>query len=301
MPVRNRFDDLAQMPDVITPGANSAEIGTEYEVEEEEDSSMDAFFAEVKQIRDNIQAIEENVAVVEHKHQDLLVAYSQKQTQEANEALEKIMNEISAIANKVRTQLQRMDKANKDAEHNLEAGSADMRIRKSQHSTLSRKFISVMTTYNDIQAANKRKYREAIQRQCRIVDPDIKDEVVDHLLETGTTADIFKGRRLDEAEQALSDIKDRHEDILRLERSLKELHEMFLDMAILVRDQGDMIDRIEHSVDKATNYVERARRQVQQAEQYQTQARHKRICCYVCLLLAIGVVVAIVMSVIPTE
>jgi hypothetical protein len=77
------------------------------------------------------------------------------------------------------------------------------------------------------------KYRAAIKRQCRIVDPDISDATVDHLLETNTTADIFKGKRLDEAESALNEIKDRHEDILRLERSLQELHSMFLDMAIL--------------------------------------------------------------------
>merc|ERR1740117_44386 len=125
--------------------------------------------------------------------------------------------------------------------------NADARIRKSQHSTLSRKFMSVMSTYNDIQSANKRKYREAIKRQCKIVDPDIKDETVDDLLESGMTTEIFKGKRLDEANQALSDIKDRHEDILRLERSLKELHDMFVDMALLVEEQGAMVDHIENS------------------------------------------------------
>ena len=44
--------------------------------------------------------------------------------------------------------------------------------------------------------------------------------------------------QLAEAESALADIKDRHEEIMKLERSLKELHDMFIDMAILIESQG---------------------------------------------------------------
>lgn len=291
MAARDRFADLARLPDVVTGDEPVAEEEEDV-IEEEDGAFMDKFFEDVKTIRDGIAEIEELVSDVEHKHQDLLVAYSQEQTAAANAELDKVMGQISATGNKIRNKLKTMDEQNKRAESSLDAGSADMRIRKSQHSTLSRKFVSVMTKYNDIQAANKRKYREAIKRQCKIVDPDIKEETVDYLMETGATSEIFKGKRLDEAEQNLQDIRDRHEDILRLERSLKELHEMFLDMAVLVAEQGDMIDRIEHTVDKATNYVERARKQVQQAEQYQIQARHKRLCCYFFLFLIIAAIVA---------
>ena len=157
------------------------------------------------------------------KHGDLLVAYSAEGTKNANTALDGVMAQISTVANRVRSSLKRMAEQNKQAEANddSQGGSADLRIRKSQQSMLSRKFVAVMTTYNNIQAANKRKYRDAIKRQCKIVDPQISDATVDHLLETNTTADIFKGKRLDEAESALNEIKDRHDDILRLERPVK--------------------------------------------------------------------------------
>lgn len=96
---------------------------------------------------------------------------------------------------------------------------------------------------------------------------------------------IFKGQRLEEAEKALSDIRDRHEDIQRLERSLIELHEMFVDMSILVSEQGEMIDRIEYSVAKSGNYVESARKKVKRAEELQRAARQKRWCCLISLLI----------------
>lgn len=93
--------------------------------------------------------------------------------------------------------------------------------------------------------------------------------------------------QLREAEEALAEINARHDDIIQLEESLKvcaprrccwltplqELHEMFLDMAILVGNQGEIIDRIEHSVAESQDYVRNARLQTKKAEQLQTSAR----------------------------
>ena len=39
------------------------------------------------------------------------------------------------------------------------------------------------------------------------------------------------------AKQTLEDIEARHKDILKLEQSIKELHDMFMDMAMLVESQ----------------------------------------------------------------
>lgn len=39
------------------------------------------------------------------------------------------------------------------------------------------------------------------------------------------------------SKQALSEIEGRHKDILRLENSIKELHDMFVDIAMLVENQ----------------------------------------------------------------
>lgn len=39
------------------------------------------------------------------------------------------------------------------------------------------------------------------------------------------------------AKQSLADIEARHEDIMKLENSIRELHDMFVDMALLVESQ----------------------------------------------------------------
>jgi t-SNARE complex subunit (syntaxin) len=40
-----------------------------------------------------------------------------------------------------------------------------------------------------------------------------------------------------QAKQSLKDIEARHNDIMKLEKSIKELHDMFMDMAMLVESQ----------------------------------------------------------------
>ena len=46
----------------------------------------------------------------------------------------------------------------------------------------------------------------------------------------------------------LAEVQERHEAVKELEKSLMELHQVFLDMAVLVEAQGEMLDNIEQQV-----------------------------------------------------
>ena len=48
---------------------------------------------------------------------------------------------------------------------------------------------------------------------------------------------------------------------------------MFYDMALLVDEQGEMIDRIEHNVENAAIHVESGRKEIRVAVQYQRKNR----------------------------
>jgi syntaxin 1A len=43
------------------------------------------------------------------------------------------------------------------------------------------------------------------------------------------------------AQQSLDEIEARHHDITKLENSIRELHNMFLDLAVLVADQVEFL------------------------------------------------------------
>ncbi len=60
-----------------------------------------------------------------------------------------------------------------------------------------------------------------------------------------------RGRVLD----VLAEIQERNRAVKDLEQSMLELHQIFLDMAVLVEAQGEMLDNIQKQVERSVNYV----------------------------------------------
>ncbi|XP_026329097.1 syntaxin-1A-like [Hyposmocoma kahamanoa] len=199
--------------------------------------------------------------------------------------LEDLMAEIKKSANKVRGKL-------KHIEQNIEQDegqhtSADLRIKKTQHSTLSRKFVEVMTEYNRTQTDYRDRCKARIQRQLEITGRATTDDELEDMLEQPNTAVFTQGIIMDtqQAKQTLADIEARHADIIKLETSIRELHDMFMDMATLIESQGEMIDRVEFHVTQAAEYVETATKETKEALKYQSKARRKKIMIMLCLLV----------------
>ncbi|XP_076773657.1 syntaxin-3 isoform X2 [Arvicanthis niloticus] len=190
---------------------------------------------------------------------------------ETKDDLEQLTTEIKKRANNVRNKLKSMEK---HIEEDEVRSSADLRIRKSQHSVLSRKFVEVMTKYNEAQVDFRERSKGRIQRQLEITGKKTTDEELEEMLESGNPA-IFTSGIIDSqiSKQALSEIEGRHKDIVRLESSIKELHDMFMDIAMLVENQGEMLDNIELNVMHTVDHVEKARDETKRAMKYQGQAR----------------------------
>uniref|UniRef100_A0A8C3BY43 Syntaxin N-terminal domain-containing protein n=1 Tax=Cairina moschata TaxID=8855 RepID=A0A8C3BY43_CAIMO len=86
---------------------------------------------------------------------------------ETKQELEDLTADIKKTANKVRSKLKAIEQSI-EQEEGLNRSSADLRIRKTQHSTLSRKFVEVMTEYNATQSKYRDRCKDRIQRQLEI-------------------------------------------------------------------------------------------------------------------------------------
>ena len=75
--------------------------------------------------------------------------------------------------------------------------------------------------------------------------PDVTREEIDAAFEGGPNAQpqiftqqILQGPGHASARNALADIQEKHRDIMKLEASIAELHQLFLDMSVLVESQA---------------------------------------------------------------
>uniref|UniRef100_A0A5F9D2X7 Syntaxin 3 n=1 Tax=Oryctolagus cuniculus TaxID=9986 RepID=A0A5F9D2X7_RABIT len=228
----------------------------EVEIAIDNTAFMDEFFSEIEETRLNIDKISEHVEEAKKLYSIILSAPIPEPSMERH------------------------------IEEDEVRSSADLRIRKSQHSVLSRKFVEGMTKYNEAQVDFRERSKGRIQRQLEITGKKTTDEELEEMLESGNPA-IFTSGIIDSqiSKQALSEIEGRHKDIVRLESSIKELHDMFMDIAMLVENQGAMIDRIENNMDQSVGFVERAVADTKKAVKYQSEARRKKIMIMICCII----------------
>lgn len=255
-----------------------------------EGNFMEDFFQEVEQIREMIDKIQANVEEVKKKHSAILSA--PQSDEKTKQELEDLMADIKKTANRVRGKLKGIEQAI-EQEEQTNKSNADLRIRKTQHSALSRKFVEVMTEYNRTQTDYRERCKGRIQRQLEITGRATTNEELEEMLEQGNSAVFTQGIIMEtqQAKQTLADIEARHADIIKLENSIRELHDMFMDMAMLVESQGEMVDRIEYHVEQSRDYVATGQEQLVQASKYMSKARKKKIMILLCLTV-LGLIAA---------
>ncbi|KTF80229.1 hypothetical protein cypCar_00023464 [Cyprinus carpio] len=148
----------------------------------ERDGFMQDFFRKVEEVRGVIDKISSLVNEVKKKHSVILSAPNPDER--TKEELEQLTMEIKKNANFVRTSLKSMQQ-NLPPDEQMNQASVDARIQKTQYTNLSRKFVEVMTQYNEAQMSFREKSKSRIQRQLEITGRITTNEELEEMLETG--------------------------------------------------------------------------------------------------------------------
>ncbi|EZA62021.1 Syntaxin-1B [Ooceraea biroi] len=118
-------------------------------------------------------------------------------------------------------------------------GSTYTRIKILQYTTMLQLFSEVMNDYNTSLLKYHDKCLLLLQQQRSLLRRQVTSTELDHLLDT-EGASLFVDNILEDskvARQQLSDIESRHNDVLKLEKSLTEIRDMFAEIAFLIEKQ----------------------------------------------------------------
>jgi t-SNARE complex subunit (syntaxin) len=84
--------------------------------------------------------------------------------------------------------------------------------------------------------------------------------------------------------------------VLVLEASVAELHQMFLDFALLTEEQGELLHQIEHRVLITIDHIEKGTDYLIEAKRLLKIIRRHQCCIIVTCIVIIGIIVAIVIA-----
>lgn len=188
---------------------------------------MEDFAEEVDDIRSDIEKIEQNVEQLKDIHTKML---SQKMPDNCTkELVDDLIGEIGAVAACVLSRLKDMSLQSVEPTAGV---SVQSRIRRTQISMLLNMLSRVMSDYNREQMEHMQRCKTLMLKNLESDRSQMTADMLEALISGGHMQVLY----------------DKYEDIMRAERSIRELHQVYLDMADMVDEQGDLHDNIEHGV-----------------------------------------------------
>jgi len=261
------------------------------------DDYLEDFFATVEEMRENLQVMKTKSTTMRKLTADLLLQTDNAKLEQEKE-LDALVADVKKMGRKVKNDLglieTMVDKRLPQA--GVAYVSAEQRIKKMHYTMITKEFCDTMNEVNAIQSNYQEKLKEKMVRQLAVMNPDGTDytnEQINEMIESGKTSIWTQNllRETEDARQKLNAVQARHEEIVKLERSIMEVHEMFLDLAVLVESQGAMINNIEDNVLKTTDYVRTANVDLTAAAEHNRSFNKKRWCL-------IGIVVVIILIIV---
>ncbi|KAF6265534.1 s-syntaxin-like protein [Scenedesmus sp. NREL 46B-D3] len=270
---------------------------------------MADFFAKTEELQSSMNQIRTRQQELWKMHEQSKSIVRRNEITAHREQMQSVVNEVNVLAHKVKGEIQALDQANAAAvrRKGQGVGSASERTRTSITAGLKKKLKDLMGEFSGMRARIHDENRQVVQRRVyTVTGQHLPEEDIDAMIETGDSEKIFqkaileqgRGRVLD----TLAEIQERNRAVKDLEASLLELHQVFLDMAVLVEAQGEMLDNIEKQdtdwqVSRAVDYVGGGTKALVEAKTLQ-KSKRKWCCCAVITLLLIVVIVVVVVVVV---
>jgi syntaxin 1B/2/3 len=185
----------------------------------------------------------------------------------------KINKKRYELTQNIKRELDIIDKIQINHKQTKEIMTHDMRLL----------FSRVIKDFENLQNDFKRREKDIITRKYRIVNPLASDDEIDEQVKLGNTR-LFDDKI---ANNTLSYIRKRHDEIIKLDQSVTELHQLFTDMSVLVEAQSSVIDNIESNVVVTNSNVEKGTEDLKQAGTFQKKSRKK-------MFIILGIIIAVI-------
>ncbi|KAJ8781004.1 hypothetical protein J1605_001047 [Eschrichtius robustus] len=161
----------------------------------------------------------------------------------------------------------------------LPLSTSEQRQQKLQKERLMNDFSAALNNFQAVQRRVSEKEKESIARARAGSRLSVEERQREEQLVSFDSHEEWNQMQSQEDEVAITEqdlelIKERETAIRQLEADILDVNQIFKDLAMMIHDQGDLIDSIEANVESSEVHVERATDQLQRAAYYQVKAAH---------------------------
>ncbi|EXC23124.1 Putative syntaxin-131 [Morus notabilis] len=263
------------------------------------DIGMEAFNKQIQEVEKQVDKVSGLLNKLKDANEESKSVTKASAMKAIKKRMEKDIDEVGKIARGVKSKLEAISKENlaNRRKPGCEKGTGVDRARTNMTNSLTKKFRDIMIEFQTLRQRIQDEYREVVERRVITVTGSKPDEeTIDNLIETGNSEQIFQ-KAIQESGRGqvlstLEEIQERHDAVKEIEKKLLDLHQIYMDMAVLVEAQGEIIDNIENQVTNAVDHVQRGNTVLQNAKKLQRNSR-KWMCIAIIILLIIVAVIVV--------
>ncbi|XP_072960022.1 syntaxin-124-like [Typha angustifolia] len=262
-----------------------------------ESINLDKFFEDVENVKDDLRSLEKLYRRLQDANEETKTAHTARTVKDLRARMDADIDAVLRRAKAVKGKLEALDKSNA-AHRKLPGcgpGSSADRTRTSVVGGLGKKLKDLMDDFQGLRARIATEYKETVGRRYYTVTGERADEsTIESLISSGES-ETFLQKAIQEQGRGqvmdtISEIQERHDAVKEIERSLLDLHQVFLDMAALVEAQGHQLNDIQSHVAHASSFVRRGTEELGTAREYQKGSRK-----WMCIAVVAGAVLVVVL------
>lgn len=263
------LDSFSERPEVEAASASASAS--------HQDQDLDGVLKEANQIRLEIQQIQNDISELRDVNYQTLnqTSYTNSTKRDSNAIGADIKHRGEAVLRR----LHMMNGLKEELEEQRGASDPTARIARTQYQCLSNALREVMFSYNDTEMNHREACKRQIQRQMDVVGREVSERELDEMMESGELNVFSVQVEGKTARSAFLQIESRHKELQELEKRIEGIQELFLDVAVLVEEQGAGIDNIQKNVQDTEVNVQDALGRLERANQSDKNNPIKKLFC----------------------
>lgn len=161
---------------------------------------------------------------------------------------------------------------------------------------------TAIVEFQQAESRLRKENAEQMARQYRIANPNAREEEVQAAIEDGGgqifSQAIMQSERTGQAQSRLKAVKERHQELVKIERQIEELMHLFQDMDTLVVQQEAAVIQIEQKGEEVVENLDKGNEEIGVAVNTARKTRKKKwICLGICVAIIVVVVIIVLVYV----
>uniref|UniRef100_A0A8C4SWS6 Syntaxin-3-like n=1 Tax=Erpetoichthys calabaricus TaxID=27687 RepID=A0A8C4SWS6_ERPCA len=230
---------------------------------------LDAFFMEISNLSTSLDLLEDVSQDISKRQENVLCSTTKEVICTEKKLLSELKVQYINRAKIIQSRLTKIEQAS-SVQHMYGEG----RIQHCHFNVLARRLNGIMRNHYIKEIEYVSRLKGQIVRQAELAGVALSEEDVIKLVESPAVAQIVGSDiQVLEAQKQLELVQERHQQLLDLEAQIQELNGLFVSMELLVSQQQDIVDNIEHNVLQTVDYVSQSNIHIKKAIQFRKRSR----------------------------